>query len=141
MNYNSVAVMTDSFETRKNTQASMITLGTAILMLLIFFLIKFDYPNIEQPVFDQVFEVNLGSGDLGSGKDQPLLPGEPAPAQQLAYNPPTPVKSVDNNAKEIETSDKANAPEINKPAVTKTDANKINEDNKVVKTNTKPQEV
>ena len=142
MNYNSVAYMSDAFETRKNAQATMITLGVAGLLLLIFFLVKFEFPVSEQPVFDQVFEVNLGTSEQGSGKDQPQLPGEPAPSQQLAYNPPTAIKAVDNNAKEIETSDKnKDAPEITKPTVTKTTATKIDRDNKTVKTNPKPQEV
>ncbi len=56
---NSAAYMSDSFETRKNTQATMITLGVGGLMLLIFILIKMDFPKFEVPVVDNAVEVNL----------------------------------------------------------------------------------
>jgi hypothetical protein len=142
MNYQSPALtMSDSFETKKNTQASMITLGVAGSLLLIFILIKFEYPAIQQPVFDDLVEVNLGNSDFGSGNDQPLLPGQPASSEQTAYNPPSPVKSVEDNAKDVETDDKNPDVAIKKPVITKPNATKIDNDNKVIKTTPKPQPV
>src|SRR5215470_17990981 len=55
---NSVAYMSDSFEAKKNTQASMMTLGVAGLILLIFILIKMDFPTFETPITDNDIEDN-----------------------------------------------------------------------------------
>jgi microcystin-dependent protein len=112
------------------------------LLILIFFLVPiFKASLIPQTSFDEVFEVNLGNSDHGFGKDQPKLPGEPAQQQQVAYNLPKPVKTVNDDAKDIETTEKnKNAPEITKPTVTKPNATKINTDNKTVKVVSKPQQ-
>lgn len=138
--------MSAEFERQKNLKASAITLSIAGALLLLLILVKWPLPAIPSPPAEEFMEVNLGSGDLGSGKDQPLLPGEPAPAQQPSYTPPQPVKAVADNAKDVETDDRAenDAPAIRKPVVTKPNATKINEDNKTVKptiTNTTPQPV
>jgi hypothetical protein len=86
--------------------------------------------------------VNLGTGDEGFGTDQPLLPGEPAPAQQTAYTPPQPTEAVEDNAKDIETDDRdISAPAIRKPVVAKPNATKIDNDNKTVKTTPNPNPV
>src|SRR3979409_2608654 len=106
MNNYSATYMSETFERRKNAQASMITLGVGGALLLIFFLVKFEFPIFPQPAIDDTIEVNLGNSDFGSGTDQPLLPGEPAQSQQIAYNPPQPVKSREENVKDIETEDK-----------------------------------
>ena len=119
----------------------MITAGISGLLLLIFFLVKFEYPAIQPPVFQDLIEVNLGDGDWGSGNDQPLLPGEPAPSQQMAYNPPTAVKAVDDNVKDVQTDDANEEVAIKKTTVIKPNATKIDNDNKTVKTNTQPQKV
>ena len=142
MNNYSVTYMSDVFERRKNTQASMITLGVGGALLLMFFLVKFEFPILPQPAIEDTIEVNLGNSDFGSGTDQPLLPGEPAQSQQIAYNPPQQVKSHEENVKEIETDDKnAAAPEIVKPATSKPNATQINKVNKEVKTSPKMQPV
>src|SRR5258705_10046776 len=96
MYQHSVAYMSDSFEAKKNTQASMITLGVAGLMLLIFFLIKFDFPTIEPPIFDNAVEVNLdipdeiapviGGGGGGGGGNPVQAIGQAG----TAYSPPQP---------------------------------------------------
>src|SRR5688500_8916309 len=98
--------MTADFEKEKNKKASVITLGVAGVMLLLIYLVKWPLPSVSQPVFEEVIEVNLGSGDEGLGTDQPLLPGEPAPAEHTAYNPPQPVKAQTSEAKDIETDDR-----------------------------------
>lgn len=135
--------MSAEFERQKNVKASAITFGVAGSLLLLFILVKWPLPSVSQPPAQEFIEVNLGSGDLGSGTDQPLLPGEPAPAEQQAYNPPTPVQSNVSDARDVETDDREDndAPEIKRPAVSKPNATKINNDNKVVKTTPNPQPV
>lgn len=131
--------MTADFERQKNIKASALTFGVAGALLLLFILIKWPLPTLPEPVTEELIEVNLGSGDLGSGDDQPMLPGEPAPAEQPAYTPPQPTPAVADNAKDIETDDRPDndAPAIRKPVVAKPNATKIDEDNKTVKpTNT-----
>lgn len=138
--------MSAEFERQKNIKASAITLGIAGALLLLFILVKWPLPTIPPTPVQEFLEVNLGSGDLGSGKDQPLLPGEPAPAQQESYTPPQPIKAVAENVKDVETDDRADnneAPAIRKPTVAKPNATRIDDDNKSVKTTntTNPQPV
>jgi hypothetical protein len=139
---NNVLYMTDPFEAQKNRQAALITLGVAGLLLLILFIVKLTFPENPIPQFDDVVEVNLGSSDNGFGTDQPLLPGEPAQAQQVAYVPPAPTHSNEETVKQVETDDKnPDAPEIKNPVTAKPNATKVNEINKTIKTNNKPQPV
>lgn len=129
--------MTETFEKEKNAKATAITLGTAGLLFLIMILIQWPLPVINPIANKEMIEVNLGSSDFGSGTDQPLLPGEPAHAEQVAYTPPTPVKAVESSVKDVETDDRnENAPAIRKPSVSKPNATKIDNENKVVKTKT-----
>ncbi|MBA2500216.1 MAG: hypothetical protein H0V30_10855 [Chitinophagaceae bacterium] len=129
--------MQEGFEKQKNVKASAITLFTGGLLLLIMILISWPVPVILPAPDMEYLEVNLGSGDIGSGDDQPLLPGEPAPSQQLAYNPPTPIRSIANSAKQIETDDRnVDAPAIRQPATNNSTATKIDNENRTVKTNT-----
>lgn len=126
--------MTADFERQKNIQASLYTAGIAVAMLLLVLLVKFYEPIVPPPPTEEVIDINLGSSDVGSGNDQPQLPGEPAPAQQVAYTPaheapqssPEPVKDVEEN-------NEADAPPVHKPTATKPEAKKINEETKVEK--------
>lgn len=134
MNY-TATYMAETFERQKNTRASLITAGIAGVMILLFIILKWPLPAIDLTPQQDFIEVNLGSSDFGSGNDQPLLPGEPAPAEQIAYNPPQPVQASQDNVKDIETNDKdADAPEIKRPSVVKPKATNVNNDNKTVKT-------
>src|SRR3712207_291600 len=99
---NSLSMSTE-FERQKNIKASAITLGIAGALLLLLILVKWPLPTIPVAPPEEYMEVNLGSGDFGSGKDQPQLPGDPAPAQQETYSPPQPVKAVAAEAKDVET--------------------------------------
>jgi hypothetical protein len=139
MNYNQTA-MSASFEAKKNSQATMITAGFAGLMLLLMFLLKWSMPVIEAPLADEWIEINLGNSDFGLGADQPKMPGEPAPQQQVAYNPPQQNQKEFNDAKDIEEdiNDKT-SPAILKPDVTKKDAKEINKANKPTVAKTTPQ--
>jgi len=141
MNHHSVAYMSDSFETKKNTQASMITLGVAGLMLLIFFLIKFDFPTIELPIIDNAVEVNLnipeelaviprGGGGGGGGN-----PVQAIGKAGTAYSPPQP--GVKDDVKDVEDLDKESPPVL-KPDNPKPTATKININHSIVKAPPKP---
>src|SRR6188474_2908361 len=60
MNHYSVAYMSDAFEAKKNTQASMITLGVAISIFLLFLLWKLPLPvHQDIPMFADLVEVNI----------------------------------------------------------------------------------
>ena len=126
---NNSYAMSASFEARKNSQATMITAGFASLMLLLMFLLKWSLPVIQPPVIEEGIEVNLGTSDQGFGKDQPMLPGEPAPKQQIAYTAPQQTKADVNDAKDVEEdkNDKE-SPAILKPKVSKPDSKEINKE-------------
>ena len=142
---NNTLSMSAEFERQKNIKATAITLGIAGALLLIVILVRWPLPTIAPTPVQEFLEVNLGTDDFGSGKDQPLLPGEPAPAQQTAYTPPQPVKAVADDVKDVETDDRDNndAPAIRKPVVAKPNATRIDDNNKTVKqtTATVPQPV
>jgi len=137
--------MTADFERQKNIKALAITLGIAGALLLLFILLKWSLPTVPPVPTQEFLEVNLGTDDFGSGDDQPLLPGEPAPAQQTSYTPPQPVKAVAEDVKDVETDDREEneAPAIRKPVVAKPNATRIDDNNKTVKqtTATTPQPV
>lgn len=132
---NVVSMTTADFERQKNIQASLYTAGIAGAMLLFIFLVKFYEPIVPPPPQEEIIDINLGSSDVGSGHDQPQLPGAPAPAQQVAYTPTHEAQqSVHEAVKDVEENTEREAPPVYKPAVTKPDAKKINEETKVVKT-------
>lgn len=133
--------MTDAFNREKNTKASMITAGIAGLILLLAFLIKWPLPTVPPPVADEGIEINLGSGDQGFGSDQPKLPGDPAPAQQVAYTPPQATPSHSEAVKDVEEDKTSDAPAITKPVNPKPNATKIDEQSKPVKATPTPQPV
>ena len=131
--------MTADFNRQKNIQATLYTAGIAGAILLLILFIKFYQPVAPIQPTEEYIEINLGSSDVGSGNDQPELPGEPAPAQQSAYTPVQPVtNAAEESVKDIEENNEAEAPPVYKPAVTKRDAKKINEESKVVKAKPTP---
>src|SRR6185295_12030850 len=139
---NSAAYMSDSFETRKNTQASLITLGIGGLMLLIFFLIKMDFPKFELPIVDNAVEVNLNfpeeiapvkAGGGGGGGGNPV---QATGSKGTAYSPPQPGEKED--VKDIEDNNDKETPPILKPDNPKPTATKINSNKSIVKTEPKP---
>ena len=137
---NNVIYMTDEFERQKQVKAASVTLGVAGALLLLLILIKWPIPSVQPPIAEEGIEVNLGSSDFGSGTDQPMLPGQPAPEEAPAYNPPKQVvHTTVNEAKDIETDDRDNdVPAITKPTVSSPKATQINTENKVVKSNPTP---
>jgi hypothetical protein len=136
--------MSAEFERQKNVQASLYTIGVSGALLLLFFLIHWSIPvEVNQPPVEEVIDINLGNSNVGSGKDQPQLPGEPATARQTAYVPPQPVRSeARDDSKDIDNSEQEKtAPPVIKPSVVKPNATKVNTENKTIKTNTPPQQV
>jgi len=133
--------MSDSFETKKNTRASMFTLGVAGLMLLIFFLVKMDFPSFETPNMDNAVEVNLnipdeiapvvGGGGGGGGGNNVQATGE----KGIAYSPPQPGEKED--VKDIDDNNDKETPPILKPSNPKPTATKINSNKSIVKTTPK----
>ena len=122
------------FESRKNWQATSYTVLVLGLMLLFFILWKWPLQQWYPPLVDEGMEVNLGNSDFGSGEDQPLEPGSPAPAEQNAYTPPKTTVAPVEAAKDFVTDDKdEEAPVIKKPPVVKKESIKVPE-----KTSPKP---
>ncbi|MFL5742289.1 MAG: hypothetical protein ACJ75B_18840 [Flavisolibacter sp.] len=131
-----VLSMSAAFERQKNIKASAWTAAITGSLFLIILMIKLSSPvKTEQPAEEYV-EINLGSGDQGSGTDQPQLPGDPAPAQHTAYTPPQPVTAHEESVKDVSTEETSHdAPAVIKPSVSKPEATKINAETKIVKTN------
>jgi periplasmic protein TonB len=126
--------MTVDFERQKNVQASLYTGGIAIGLLLLVWLVKFYQPVPPVAPQEEYIEINLGNSNIGSGNDQPELPGEPAPAQQVAYTPSQPVThSSEESAKDIEENNEPEAPPVHRPTTSKPEAKNINTETKAVK--------
>ena len=128
--------MSADFERQKNLQASGITAIIVVALMLIAIWVKLSLPQETEPAVDEYMEVNLGSGDEGFGTDQPMLPGDPAPAQQVSYTPPQAAHSTEEAVRDIasEHETSAQAPPVIKPAVSRADATKTNAESKSVKT-------
>lgn len=126
--------MTADFEQVKNRKAALITAGIALVLTFLFFWVKWSLPVVDPPVLTEELEVNLGSGDEGFGSDQPLLPGEPAPAAEPSYTPPAPTPTQRAEAKDVETDDRPtnDAIALPKPATPTPKATQIAENNKPV---------
>jgi len=133
--------MSAEFERQKNAQALAWTAGVAGTIFLMIWLITWSYPPKVVPVTEEYIEINLGNSDMGSGTDQPQLPGDPAPAKQTAYTPPSPTPSHEESVKDVadEHETASEAPVVTKPAVSKPDATKIAESKTVKSNNPTPQ--
>lgn len=135
-------LMTADFEKEKNLKAGAYTFLIAGGLLVFFILVRLTSQVTVQPPADEYIEINLGSSDMGSGNDQPQLPGDPAPAEQTAYQPPQPVEANEPAVKDVEANEThPEAAPIIKPAVTKPNATKINAESKTVQSNATPQPV
>lgn len=139
---NNQILMSPDFERQKNLKASAYTLAIAAGLFLFFVLVKLTTQVAAQPPTVEYIDINLGTGDEGSGNDQPQLPGDPAPEAQTAYVPPTQVQATEESVRDVEANEThPDAPEVIKPTVSKPDATKINAESKAVKTNTTPSPV
>lgn len=121
--------VTDDFERKKNLQASVWTAVVTGSVLLMIILVKWSIPAKVEPPQEEYVEINIGSSDMGSGNDQPLLPGDPAPAQQTSYTPPEPTPAHEEAVKDASTeeTDHEAAPVL-KPVTSRPEATKINEE-------------
>lgn len=134
--------MSDSFEKQKKTRATAATFGAAGGILLLAILIKWPIPSIPVPPVEEGIEINLGSSDQGFGADQPQLPGDPAPVQQVAYVPPQTVSATTAEpSRPVDTDDNQpeDVPAISKPVNTKPDATRVTNNTKVARTTPAPQ--
>jgi len=117
---------TSDNNTPVNAKAAAWTVGVHILLLLLFILIKYSSPATAVAPVDMGMEVNLGTDADGSGTDQPMAVGDPAPDRsertyQAAAQEPA-------EAKEMMQTDEADAPVI-KPVQPNTAKNRSNETN------------
>ncbi|MEI9810816.1 MAG: hypothetical protein WDO16_24710 [Bacteroidota bacterium] len=137
--------MSAALETRKNTQASMITAGFAGLMILLMFLLKWKLPVFEKVIESPGIEVELNLPDEpptvvaggGGGGGNPVQASGPAGA--APHSPPPP---GEDDAKDVETDDDdKTTPAVIKPVSPKPAATKITENASPVKTPPKVVEV
>jgi len=136
--------MSASFESRKNSQATMITIGFAGLAILLMFLIRWSIPEIMEPVADTGIEINLQlpeeefmstreSGGGGGGNPVQMA----GAAGAAPYAPPLPGEAEPSKDVVTDDNDKS-SPEITKPANTQPNAKKVAENHSTVKTTPKP---
>jgi hypothetical protein len=135
--------MSASLEAKKNSQATMITIGFAGLMILLMFLLKWKLPVFEKIVESPAIEVELNlpdepptpvSGGGGGGGNPVQASG---PAGIAPHVPPQP--GIDEDSRDLATddNDKTN-PAVVKPVSPKPTANKVVENTSVVKAPPKP---
>lgn len=136
--------MSASFEAKKNSQATMITIGFAGLLLLLMFVWTWTIPAILPPSPDQgmMVEMDLPEEEIplkqvggGGGGGNPVEAG--GPAGQAPPSPPQPGTKDDSRDIEDDPAEKETAPVI-KPDNPKPKAEKVNENKSTVKTTPKP---
>ena len=111
--------------TTLNRKALVGTIGVHALLLLLFFLMRYNTTTLPETIDEGGLEVNLGNSDNGSGQDQPEQQGDPANlSTTVIYKD----QSADqqNLPKDMLASNDADAPVVDdsKPAKAPTDAPK-----------------
>ena len=80
-------------ESDKNKKALLITTFICLLILLIFFLVRFSHTIIPNPtVVQDLIEINLGNNEGGDGDEQPVIKGNktiPTETTKSQENPTT----------------------------------------------------
>lgn len=109
-----------------NAKAAAWTVGVHVLLLLLFILIKYSSPVTVPTPVEMGMEVNLGTDADGSGTDQPMAVGDPAPDRSERTYQATAQEA--SEAKEMMQTDEADAPAI-KPVQPNTAKNRNNETN------------
>lgn len=99
-----------------NIKASAWTIGVHVVLLLLFLLIKYSAPASETPIVEMGMEVNLGTSDNGSGTDQPMAVGDPAPDEASVKYKSAAQQS--SNPREVEETTEADAPAVSRPVTT-----------------------
>lgn len=100
------------FERNKNIKALGYTLGVVAALFLIFILLRWSIPVMQQPIADTGVEVNLGNSDEGLGDVPPQIPGTPATEQQTNYNPPPSQKAEAETEPDVAENNEKDAPVI-----------------------------
>lgn len=133
--------MSQDFETSKNVKAGTITGVISGVLFLLFFLVSWSAPVIQEPVFEEGMEVNLGIDDDGSGDIQPLRPGAPSAAEPVVSTPKA-VSAPPQAVKAIETDDNDEEAEdvvVPKPTKPNPKTPEIPKETTVKNTNPQPQ--
>ncbi|XZF16617.1 energy transducer TonB [Chitinophagaceae bacterium MMS25-I14] len=93
-----------------NIKAAAWTIGVHVVLLLLFLLVKYTIPApaVTQP--DMGMEVNLGTDADGSGDDQPMATGDPAPDRSAAAYHAAAQQASEQ--KELMETEDADAPEV-----------------------------
>jgi hypothetical protein len=133
--------MSTSFESRKNSQATMITAAFAAFMILLMLFWKWKLPVFEVPIENPSIEVELNLPDEpqtlasgGGGGGNPVKASGPAGISR--YVPPQPGSKEDS--KDVVDDNDKTKPDIVKPQNPKPTATKITESKSIVKTEPKP---
>jgi outer membrane biosynthesis protein TonB len=117
-----------------NIKATAWTVGVHVLLLLLFFFIKYN-TSTEEPIQELGMEVNLGTDADGSGTDQPMVTEDPAPDNREAAQTIAAAAQETNTEKEVLKTEEPDAPVINtKPTEAKKPVR-----NNVAETKPKPQ--
>lgn len=117
----------DQSDKKKNLEAGAYTAIVLIALALLLFFVSWQLPNPvepDPPLAMQGIEVNLGTMETGSGDDQPMEPGEPAPAVSNS-SAGAPAESAEDDASDDADSD-VSLPKTNttKPTTKPTDVTK-----------------
>jgi len=118
---NTLTMVDQQFETKKNWRATTYTAVVIGALLLFFIVWRWPLQTFASTIIEEGIEVNLGNSEQGLGEDQPFLPGKPAPSDAQAYTPPPKAEpDKEDDVKDIATDDKDDdAPEFKKPPVVK----------------------
>jgi TonB family protein len=93
-----------------NIKAAAWTVGVHIVLLLLFVLIRYNLPAAPPPVQEMGMEVNLGTDADGSGNDQPMATGDPAPDRASARYQAAAQQNAE--ARDMAQTDDPDAPEV-----------------------------
>jgi outer membrane biosynthesis protein TonB len=95
-----------------NTKALLLSIGVHVLLLLLFFLLKYTITETPPAVESGGLEVNLGTSNNGSGNNQPMSKKDPVAYQAtVVYKSTAPARS--SIPKDLVRSNEADAPEVN----------------------------
>lgn len=113
-------------EHKTNIKASAWAIGVHVLLFLLFMLVKYGTPVIDEPA-EMGMEVNLGNSDDGYGTNQPMNTEDPSPNEVAMASNAVPAQSKMND--EVLKTEEPDAPVINTKPV-KNKANSAEENNK-----------
>ena len=124
--------MTTTFESEKNKKALLYTAIICIVLLIVFFLIRWTSDPPNESIVKDLIEINLGNNSEGWGEEQPLVRGKktnelPQPNNKKISGVPTEntkVATYNNNDKDAATVDNSPIKTNQKPKLTYTGPDK-----------------